>query len=506
MSLLVSSSSGAALLRPPIPDRESKIRSTIIVLYLLGLCGTLFFYGLSAGELYQTESLRAILATEFLRSGNWIVPTLYGEPLLTKPPGAYAAIALASWPSGSVSLMTARLPSTLAATATVFLFYAAFARRLGRRAGLIAATILPASVAWLQRVPSAEIDLLQLAWVTASLLCFLRALEIAEAHSSGRFGREWLWWQLALLCVAGGVLTKWTAPAFFYLTVVPLLWWRGQLRLLARPAHWLSVLMAAAPCLAWAAAAVSLTGWDNFHDTIAREALQRLSPAHHPRPYPWRELLTFPLQFLAANLPWSAFALLTLHPGFSRLWDERGRRLLQLLHCWTWTNLLFWTLVPGHRPRHSLPLQPGLAGLAALVWIAWFDGRLRWLLPRIRPSRVFLGLMVLWLAVKLIFVQVIVPSRNPTREPRAKGERIAALVPPGETLYLFRLKDEGILFYYNRPTRRLPSPSRLPVSGETRYCLFVESEWQQWCPSRRTEVLLRLTDEQGAALVLVKVG
>ena len=29
------------------------------------------------------------------------------------------------------------------------------------------------------------------------------------------------------------------------------------------------------------------------------------------------------------NLPWSAFALLALRPGFVRLWDERGRRLLQ---------------------------------------------------------------------------------------------------------------------------------------------------------------------------------
>src|SRR5467141_1016822 len=65
---------------------------------LILLSGFLFFYGLNAGELYRTESLRAIIAAEFLRSGNWIVPTLYGEPLLTKPPGMYAAIALASLP------------------------------------------------------------------------------------------------------------------------------------------------------------------------------------------------------------------------------------------------------------------------------------------------------------------------------------------------------------------------------------------------------------------------
>jgi 4-amino-4-deoxy-L-arabinose transferase-like glycosyltransferase len=477
-----------------------------VVLFLLLWCGVLFFHGLNAGELYQTESLRAILAAEFLRSGNWIVPTLYGEPLLTKPPGMYAAIALLSWPFGGVSAATARLPSALAATATVLLFYVTFARRLGPRAGWIAAAVLPASAMWLNRVPSAEIDLVQLAWVAAAIVCFLRALEIAEGPPHGRFGREWLWWQFALLCVAGGVLTKWTAPAFFYLTVVPLLWWRGRLRILWRPSHMLSVILAAAPCIAWGMAVVTRTGWETFWDAVRSEALPRLSPAHHTRPYPWHELVTFPAGFLAANLPWSAFAILTLVPGFAQLWDERGRRLLQLLHCWTWPNLLFWTLVPGHHLRHSLPLQPGLAGLAALVWIAWLDGGLPWPLPRLRPERVFFVLMILWLGVKLVFVHGIVPSRNPVRQPRFKGEQIAALVPLGRTLYLFQLKDEGILFYYGRPARRLSGPSCLPASGGQQYCLLVESEWQRLCNLRRAEVLLRLCDEQGAPILLVKVS
>jgi 4-amino-4-deoxy-L-arabinose transferase-like glycosyltransferase len=475
------------------------------VLLLLLLCGVLFFYGLNSGELYQTEGLRAILAEEFLRSGNWIVPTLYGEPLLTKPPGMYAAIALASWPAGRVNAATARLPSALAATAIVLLFYGTFARRLGRRAGLLAAALLPASVLWLQRVPSAEIDLLQLAWVTAALLCFLRALEITESAECGDFRREWLWWQLALFCVAGGVLTKWTAPAFFYLTIVPLLCWRGRLSVLWRPAHLLSLILAAAPCLAWAAAAATRTGCDTFLDALRREALPRLSPVHHSRPYPWHEIVTFPAGFLATNLPWSAVALLTLWPGFARLWDERGRRLLQFLHCWTWPNLLFWSVVPGHHLRHAMPLQPGLAGLAALVWIAWLDGRLRWPLQRLKPEGVFFALILFWLTVKLVFVHAIVPSRDVTRQPRRKGEQIAVLVPPDHILYLFRLKDEGILFYYGRPARRLPAPAHMSASEEAVYCLLAESEYRQWFGSRSAEILLQLRDEQGAPIVLVKV-
>ncbi|HEY7327939.1 MAG TPA: glycosyltransferase family 39 protein [Gemmataceae bacterium] len=482
-----------------------KIRHVCLIFCLLLLCGVLFFLGLNSSELYQTESLRAILAAEFLQSGNWIVPKLYGEPLLTKPPGMYVAIALTSWPFGRVSAVTARLPSALAASATVFLFYAVFCRCLGRRAGLIAALVLPASILWLGRVPSAEIDLVQLAWVAAALLCFLRALEVAETQECRRFGREWVWWQLSLLCVAGGLLTKWTAPAFFYLTVVPLLWHRGQLRLLLRHAHCLSILVAALLCLAWAAAVAAQTGWAPLFTAIRGEALPRLSPTHHTRPYPWLELVTFPIGFLATNLPWSAAVLWTLSPRFAHLWDERGGRLLQLLHCWTWPNLLFWSFVPGHHIRDALPLQPGLAGLAALVWIAWLDGRLRWPFPALQPAWIFLTLIALWLAAKIAFVNLIVPARDGLRASNSKGQQIAALVPSDHTLYLCRLKDEGILFYYGRPARRLSTAALLSGPEGPAYCLLTESEFYRWIWPRPAQVLLRLSDEQRDPIMLVKL-
>jgi hypothetical protein len=249
-----------------------------------------------------------------------------------------------------------------------------------------------------------------------------------------------------------------------------------------------------------------MAGWDTFRDTVGREALLRLSPAHHPRDYPWGEVLAFPVQFLAANLPWSAAALVTLRPSFARLWDDRGRRLLQALHCWTWVNLAFWSVVPGHRPRHALPLQPGLAGLAALVCVAWLSGRLRWPLPRVPARRVLVGVLVAWLVVKLAYVHAVLPDRNRDRHTRDTGERLAALVPAGETLYLSRLKDEGILFYYGRPARRLGDFNTLPLDTGPVCCILTEDEWRAWPPERVGEVVESLRDEQGAPLVLVRAG
>jgi 4-amino-4-deoxy-L-arabinose transferase-like glycosyltransferase len=460
----------------------------------------LFFYGLHIGELYRTETLRAILAAEFLRSGDWIVPRLYGQPLFTKPPGMYAAIALASWPMGRVTEATARLPSAIAATVTVLLVYWYFRRQVGKLGGLVAAVILPLNIMWLDKAPSAEIDMLQVAWVAASILFFLRALESDERNRSG-----WPWWLAALLCVAGGVLTKWTAPAFFYGTAIPLLMIRRRLRLLWSKQHLVSAAVAASICIAWAALAISRTGWDLFYNTVSREALMRLSPAHHDRPYPWLETFAHPILLLAANLPWSVCLCWALRPGFARLWDERGQRLVQALHCWIWPNLVFWSSIPEHATRHSFPLCTGLTGLAAMVWIAWLTGRLAWPFRSIKPVPVLVAIAAFWIGLKLVFLHGILPLRNDTREPREKGAQIAAVIPESATLYLFRLKDEGIMFYYGRPVRRLRGMDHLPSSGEPLYCILEKSEWECYDHSRPANVILWLHDEQGAEIVLVRV-
>ena len=128
--------------------------------------------------------------------------------------------------------------------------------------------------------------------------------------------------------------------------------------------------VAASLVLGWAGIAIAEAGWDTFSYRVGREAVARFYPQRYGDVYRWGLVPLHPLRLLATTLPWSAVVLLALRPGFAALWDDRGRRLLQAMHCWIWPNMLFWSFIAEHAPRNSLPLFPGIAGLAALVCIA----------------------------------------------------------------------------------------------------------------------------------------
>ena len=466
---------------------EATIRRSHLVI-LAAWCGLLFVYGIAAGPLYRTESLRAIIGRECLQ-GEWLFPVLYGEPFLTKPPGHYAAIGVCSLPFGHVTVATARIPSVLAATCAVFLVYGLFRRAIDERAALLAALLLPASVLWLDKVPSAEIDMTLVGWVTAALVLVHRAIERQSASC----------WILALLCVAAGTLTKWTAPAFFYLTVVPLCLWRGELRVLFGWRHLLACGIAAFVCAGWVFAVSQQIGWESLADTVRKEALYRFSAKPSAKGvYPWAGVATYPLLVFVAHLPLSLFALVTFRPSFWAQWDDRGKRLLQLLHCWAWPNLLFWTLVPNHNVRYALPMSPALMGLGVMGLLGTRRG------GSINPRWIKIGVLAFlttWLAVKVAFVEYVVQNRAAKYDPIPAATTLRAHVPENEPLYLFRLKDEGVMFSFGRRAIRLHHPQNLPAGA---FAVLLRQEWEDRPSFGHLDVVTWMHDQQGDAIVLVR--
>jgi 4-amino-4-deoxy-L-arabinose transferase-like glycosyltransferase len=474
-----------------------RIKSQLYIPFLLIWSTFLFVYGIDQGTLYRTEALRAMIGKEALQ-GNWLIPTLYGEPFLTKPPGMYVAIGLASLPSSKVTEFTARLPSILAATISVFLFYWTLKRYVTSCEAFLASLLLPISFLWLDKAPSAEIDMLQVMWVLGAITCFLRASEAEEMDRSSL-----IWWVLALLCVTGGFLTKWTAPAFFYLTIIPFLYSQGQLRSLFSWRHLVSVLLAISIVGWWAFSVASQTGWEMLIDTIKREAIQRIAPPNKSKSVPILQVFTFPLVVLASNLPWSLFALFTLRKSFRMRLNPSERKLCLLFHCWTWPNLFFWSMMSQQNVRYVFPLCPGIMGLAILYLLYWFREPILnsrtvrwWTLPKLALISLFI-----WVMVKVIFVEAIIPDRTRHRYAREKGELIASLVPKDQTLFIGKLKDEGLMFYYGREVRKF-----LPGEKQNVYALLIEAEWKEKEKFGKLQVIQWLRDQQDDPIVLVRIG
>ncbi len=515
---------------------------TGLIVGLIAWCGFFTLYGIQAGPLYRTEALRAVVARCCWQEGCWLYPILYGEPFLTKPPGHYLAIVLCSLPWGKVTEVSARLPSVLAAWSILAACSLLWHREGFTAWGVGVVLALPLALLWLDKVPSAEIDMTLTGWVTLALVAWYcaqpwtlesqaaaleprepaaAAVGIAAAAARPAWHRGHL--ALSAFCLAAGALTKWTAPAFFLLTVVSFTLVSGQWRLWRCWAPWSALALAVGLCLLWVGAVLQAVGPEMFLETLHQEAAYRLLPQGRRTGMSLLEGLTFPLRVGAALLPLSLPALLMLAPRYHRRLPPSARRLALFLHCWAWPNLLFWTLVPNHNVRYVLPILPAVVGLGVLGGylllrdverrqakrrrLAELGGKCGRFVPsgwRANTPWIRRGWFVLLVAgvlAKVVFVEVVIPQRAARRNPVPIAAALKAIVPEHETLYIDKLKDDGVLFYYGRPVQRWRGTFPLP---EGAYVALITAEWDQWQQRGQGRLIARLHDQQGDPLIIAQ--
>lgn len=143
------------------------------------LCLTLVAWlpGLGRQEFVGTEDLRVQVAREMLQNGDWLVPSLHGRPLLTKPPLHAWVLAGAMTLTGRSDPFTARLPSLLALAAVVTAAGLAARRAGGPRAGWVAGAGYLLALNTLKNGANAEIDPLFAALTAGMVLAWGRAVE-----------------------------------------------------------------------------------------------------------------------------------------------------------------------------------------------------------------------------------------------------------------------------------------------------------------------------------------
>jgi 4-amino-4-deoxy-L-arabinose transferase-like glycosyltransferase len=229
------------ILNPP-PTRHA------LLAFLLTLAAVLHIGTAGWGDLYDgAEGRIAGAAREMVATGNWLVPTNDGAPLLNTPPLAEWLVAL-SYKAFGVTPTAARVPIALAMIGTVALTFLIGERLAGYWRGFAAGLILLCSAGGFLAGRTVAPDAICAFFVSASIYCAIRG------YQDQKFRR--LWFALFWFSAGFATLTKGLAVLLLLGGIVLLLAIRfREARLRFRPLfNWANLLLFAllvAPWFVW---------------------------------------------------------------------------------------------------------------------------------------------------------------------------------------------------------------------------------------------------------------
>lgn len=126
---------------------EPREKTPIVVLALVLACAAFVsFAGIGSHSLWTPDEPRdAAVGLDMLRTGDWVVPRLNGQPFLEKPPLYWWAQTLAYRALGPTDA-AARVPSAVFGAGTLLIAFALGARLAGTRGGIFAALVLATTI------------------------------------------------------------------------------------------------------------------------------------------------------------------------------------------------------------------------------------------------------------------------------------------------------------------------------------------------------------------------
>ncbi len=339
-------------------------RGERLLLVLLGLA--LFLPGIGSRDLWNPDEPRyAEVAREMRDDGHWLVPHLNGRIYSEKPPLHFWAIAGASFATGGVGPVAARLPAVAAAIATLLLLFGIAERLFDRRVAWWSALIFAScsKILWQGRI--GQIDMLLVALVTAAIYFFVRGL-VEERPGFFR-----------LFFVAAGFATLAKGPVGLLPPLLAVVVWAlfsGRRDVLRRMRIPTGLLIWAAVVLAWLLPAAWVGGRAYLEILVLKQNVGRYAdPWHHFQPW-YYYLKVLPGDFF----PWSFFLPGAIWIAWKRIFGD-ARRGVQLALSWMVVTLVFFSLSPAKRTVYILTMYPALA---LLVGAAFAEIESTW--PRLR--------------------------------------------------------------------------------------------------------------------------
>ncbi len=334
------------------------------------------------------EGRRATPAWEMMLRQDYVVPRIYGEVYLNKPPLYFWLVAGVGKILGDVNEWAVRIPSAAGALLGALLLLGFSPKTLRWRTRLLAAWAYLSCISLLDKGTLGEIDALLSALVIGAVLCWWNGAEKKAAETGGNWKGTLGGWMGAGMWMAAAVLLKGPGgPLEFYGMVIPFVLWRrgikGVLGEFISVRHLVFAVLAAFPTAIWVYFVIrsgvlspraladiwaNQLGLDNIFGHFGGAASG--PPALAGESLQWRRYWLFVPQVVGNTLPWAIWGAAAMIAPYARKIDllrENSRPLWQFLVGGTLTLVgVFW-LYPGADARHILAVAMPVCVLAAMV-------------------------------------------------------------------------------------------------------------------------------------------
>jgi 4-amino-4-deoxy-L-arabinose transferase-like glycosyltransferase len=365
---------------------ESQYFYTAWALILLCFIAMLINLGAHHMFVHTDEPRRAVVALEMILSGNYVVPTLNGEPYLNKPP-------LLNWLTvssylllGSYSEFAHRLPTIVTLLALCLVIFFANRTALDNKTALLVmlAVLTNGRVLFLD-------SFIGMIDIPFALLVYALFMAVYFLGQAGKYRTLFL---IAYLLTALAFLTK-ALPALVFcgFTLLTYFIFFDRWRRLISLDHVLGILLLTGILGVYYGMYLHSSGVDaqTLLQTIFYESSKRtvirfgiLDTLIH--------LVSFPFNMLVNFAPWSFLALLLFNRDIRKaLWDNRFIRYNMLLLV---ANLLVYWTSPEVHPRYLLMHAPLFYTIAISAFLIGAQNRSNW-------ARI---MMIFLLALSALFV------------------------------------------------------------------------------------------------------
>jgi 4-amino-4-deoxy-L-arabinose transferase-like glycosyltransferase len=465
-------------------------------------------------DLWEPDEARiALVASETIASGNWLVPRLLGEPYTQKPPLYVWAVALLRL-AGLPWTWAAVLPSLLALLGLVALApRLARTLGLGREVGLLGGAMLAAMPLFVGMGLGARMDVPLALTFTASLLPLARLLGVGEPPRPGDHLRLWLLIGIGIL-IKGPVALAMPAATTLTFSLVA----RPRPRLRPVLAGWGPVL-ALVVVLAWLAPAAVAVGGGYLRELVVTQSAGRMVGSFAHRQPLYYHFLTFPF----TALPWSIAALVAAVRAFRRRAGDAeaflaavpvgllvlfslfsGKIIIYLLPAFPTVALLVAAALQRDARGYRAALVAGGLGVAlggALLLYRTLQGT--WLIER-QPTTAaaavllcLVGLLAAWLASRrrvapgpaplilagLLVAALVLPSAvlSANRELSTRGiaEALARLEPDPVPFVVCGIRPYGVALRLGRPIVEVESAAAAARALLDGRCIVLSRrQWQ----------------------------